>query len=109
MMVKFVEIETAQGSISINPDQVRYLGKTRDGKTSIVFGAMPGGFDQVVTQMALSDVLVVLKGADEARDLLATALRRHGISTALTAIYGPPIPIFDRTTNPGPWDGSQSP
>lgn len=61
-MVKFVWLEVGDGArIPVNPDQVRYLKRTREGKTAIVFSAMPGGFDELVLEMDAEEAVEALE------------------------------------------------
>lgn len=63
-MVKFVWLEVGDGArVPVNPDQVRYLKRTREGKTAIVFSAMPGGFDELVIEMDAAAAVAALEAA----------------------------------------------
>jgi hypothetical protein len=76
MMTKFVWIDVENGGrVPINPDQVRYLRRTRQGKTAIIFGAIAGGFDEVISEASAHDVVAMLEGkvSDDAEAAEAAA------------------------------------
>lgn len=79
-MAKFVWIDVENGGrVPINPDQVRYLRRTVDGKTGIVFGAFAGGYDQVVSEMGAEAVVMLLESDRKPGDL-AACLAAHALA-----------------------------
>ncbi len=61
--MKFVWLEDVRGKFGpVNPDRVAYLRENVEGKTCVVFGAMPGGFDEVAVNGSMKEVAALLEG-----------------------------------------------
>ena len=64
--MKFIEIELKEGGlVALNPDQVAYLRRNREGATAIVFGAVAGGLHQLIAAGDLAQVRRLLELGDD--------------------------------------------
>lgn len=68
MMAKWVLIEVVETMTVelVNLDLVQRVRMGRDGVARLVFGAMPGGFDELRVTGAVEEVWAMLRGAAEA-------------------------------------------
>lgn len=62
-MAKFIWLEVVGGGlVPVNPDQVQYLRRTREGATAIVFGAFNGGVHELLVADEAGVVVHQLEG-----------------------------------------------
>lgn len=62
-MTRFVWVPVKNGGdVPVNPDQVKYMRRTVEGDTALVFGALNGGFDQVAVSCSAEEAVELLGG-----------------------------------------------
>jgi hypothetical protein len=61
--MRFVWLDVVGGGrVPVNPDQVRYIKRNRAGRTTVVFGAIPGGWDELELAMDAEEAVAALQG-----------------------------------------------